>query len=403
MKKQLFFILCTALLIQNAVSQSTKGIHLQAIARNNNGIVIANKQIALRLSIISDTSQNNIVYQEIKSITTNALGLFFVDIGAYEADKVITIGDFKNIVWNNSDYFLQIEIDPSNSLSFVTAGIEKINYVPLALYADRANMVNSIVPIDLGGTGVSTLKELLRNLNLDKINNTADSLKPISIAANIALNDRLKKVDTLSLSNRINLKLNASDTLKLSNRINIITSSKLNATDTLFLSNRINLIANNNSKNNYAVFYDTSRQSALINTATAVKFFLQQLASKINIANNSAGSPTRMTVTDAGVYRINFNLEFIKSDAGTDDISIWLRRNGNAFANTNCNYNIQGGGFKNLLSGQYLVDLGADDYIEIFFSVKNVNTALVGIPAITTTPARPATPAAMCTMQIINE
>jgi hypothetical protein len=383
MKKQLFFILCTALLIQNAVSQSTKGIHLQAIARNNNGIVIANKQIALRLSIISDTSQNNIVYQEIKSITTNALGLFFVDIGAYEADKVITIGDFKNIVWNNSDYFLQIEIDPSNSLSFVTAGIEKINYVPLALYADRANMVNSIVPIDLGGTGVSTLKELLRNLNLDKINNTADSLKPISIAANIALNDRLKKVDTLSLSNRINLKLNASDTLKL--------------------SNRINLIANNNSKNNYAVFYDTSRQSALINTATAVKFFLQQLASKINIANNSAGSPTRMTVTDAGVYRINFNLEFIKSDAGTDDISIWLRRNGNAFANTNCNYNIQGGGYKNLLSGQYLVDLGADDYIEIFFSVKNVNTALVGIPAITTTPARPATPAAMCTMQIINE
>jgi hypothetical protein len=244
-------------------------------------------------------------------------------------------------------------------------------------------MVNSIVPIDLGGTGVSTLKELLRNLNLDKINNTADSLKPISIAANIALNDRLKKVDTLSLSNRINLKLNASDTLKL--------------------SNRINLIANNNSKNNYAVFYDTSRQSALINTATAVKFFLQQLASKINIANNSAGSPTRMTVTDAGVYRINFNLEFIKSDAGTDDISIWLRRNGNAFANTNCNYNIQGGGYKNLLSGQYLVDLGADDYIEIFFSVKNVNTALVGIPAITTTPARPATPAAMCTMQIINE
>ena len=383
MKKQLLFILCTALIIQNAVSQSTKGIHLQAIARNNNGIVIANKQIALRISIISDTSQNNIVYQEIKSITTNALGLFFVDIGAYEADKVITIGDFKNIVWNNSDYFLQIEIDPSNSLSFVTAGIEKINYVPLALYADRANMVNSIVPIDLGGTGVSTLKELLRNLNLDKINNTADSLKPISIAANIALNDRLKKVDTLSLSNRINLKLNASDTLKL--------------------SNRINLIANNNSKNNYAVFYDTSRQSALINTATAVKFFLQQLASKINIANNSAGSPTRMTVTDAGVYRINFNLEFIKSDAGTDDISIWLRRNGNAFANTNCNYNIQGGGYKNLLSGQYLVDLGADDYIEIFFSVKNVNTALVGIPAITTTPARPATPAAMCTMQIINE
>jgi hypothetical protein len=46
----------------------------------------------------------------------------------------------------------------------------------------------------------------------------------------------LTGIDTISLSNRINLKLNATDTASLSNRINL----KLNATDTVSLSNRIN-------------------------------------------------------------------------------------------------------------------------------------------------------------------
>ena len=47
----------------------------------------------------------------------------------------------------------------------------------------------------------------------------------------------LRKVDTVSLSNRINLKLNAADTSSLSSRIN----TKLNSSDTASLSSRIDL------------------------------------------------------------------------------------------------------------------------------------------------------------------
>ena len=583
--KQLLSLLLIVLGFSNFVyAQNTKGIHLQAIARNQNGMTIPNKQITLRLSIISDTSNDTIEYQEIKSVTTNMLGLFFVELGADENGKVITIGDFEKIAWNKGDYFIHVEVDPNNSLSFVSAGIEKINYVPLALFADKANGLNSIVPVELGGTGVASQKELITLLNIDKVNNTPDSLKPISIATNIALNEKLKKsdtislsnrinaipkvdtaglsnrinqklntIDTLKLSNRINLKLNTNDTLSLSNRINSISkidttslsnrinlklfssdtvklsnriNLKLNTTDTASLSSRINSISKidttslsnrinlklnttdtaslssrinsipkidttslsnrinlkltaidtlklsnrinaklnstdtvllftkigqklnvtdtaslssrinsipkidtaslsnriNNKisigtlsyndiinglgytpvKNNYGLFYDTSRQPTSVSTATPVKLAFLQLANKINITTNTSGNPTRITVTDAGIYHLNYNLQFIKSDAGADELNIWIRRNGSAYLNSNSVFTIQGGNLKNMFSGSYYIDLGTNDYIELFFSVKNVNSILTGSPSTTVTPSRPAIPSALISLHVIN-
>ena len=393
-------------------AQSGKSIHLQAIARNESGIILPNKQIALRLSIVSDTSENTIEYQEIKSITTNALGLFFVNIGVDEPGKVITIGNFEKIQWQAADLFLQVEIDPNNSLSFTLAGIEKINYVPLAIYADKAHVVDSVVPIELGGTGVSNSKDLIKFLNIDKVNNTPDSLKPISIATNIILNEKLKKTDTINLSNRINLKLNSADTIKLSNRINAIPKF-----DSTSLSSRINskISIGNISlnditsglgftpvKNEYGSFYDTSKQTTTIATATAVKFYFQLFANKITITNNSSGNPTRITVSDAGVYLIHFRIQCIKSDIGNDEMSVWVRRNGSGYFNTNQTSVILGSGIKNIVTGSYEVELNSNDYIELYYSVKNANSNLVGTPATTITPSRPATPTAAIHIHAVN-
>ena len=236
MKKITLLFTCLLILIYTVNGQSNKGIHLQGIARNEKGIIIPNKQIALRVSIVMDSAQGEIAYQEIISVTTNALGLFFVDVGAQETNKIKTNGNFENIEWSLMNYFLQLEIDPNNSLQFIRAGFEKINYVPLALFADKAKTITNQLPINLGGTGVTSTLGLLKLLNIDNVKNTPDSLKPISYAVSLSLNERLRKVDTITLSNRINQKLNVIDTLKLSNRIN----QKLNISDTINLSNRIN-------------------------------------------------------------------------------------------------------------------------------------------------------------------
>jgi len=116
---------------------------------------------------------------------------------------------------------------------------------------------------------------------------------------------------------------------------------------------------------------------------------------------NTSGQPTKITVLHAGVYNVHYAIQIIKADVGVDEASVWIRRNGSAYINTNTSFTISGSGIKNLLAGNYLVDLGANDYIELYFSVKNISSAATGTIA-QTSPSRPATPSAYIILQKIN-
>ena len=461
MKKSIFFLFILTLQLINLKAQVNKGINFQGVARNNYGVILVNKIINLRLSIKTDSTNGITEYQEIKSITTNAIGLFSVVVGSKQDRHIISIGNFENINWSNTEKFLEVEVDLTGELYFSSLGIQKINYVPYAFYADQVDAVNinGIVGLKKGGTGVDNLKDFKIMAAIDKVNNTPDSLKPTSLYTLLALNERLKKTDTTWLSNRIELKLTKSDTNYLSNRINqklnlsdttkiynkinqvpiIDTTSlyqrinlrlhksdtvnlsnridfKLNKLDTNYLSNRINqklsldsLTANKITNalnytpvpNDYGNFYDTAKQSTSIATATVVKFNFMNFANNIAITNNTSGLPTRITAKNAGLYNIKYTLQFIKTDAANDEVSIWLRRNSSAYPNTNNTYTILGSGIKNTISNSFFVALGNDDYVEIYFSLKNINTSLTSVnPQLT--PSRPATPAAAVSIQRIN-
>ena len=445
MKKTILSLLMLTLYFINLNGQINKGINFQGVARSDNGIILANKIVTLRLSIKNDSINGVIEYQEIKSITTNTIGLFSVVVGSKQDRNIISIGNFENINWSLTEKFLHVEVDITGELYFSSLGIQKINYVPYAFYADKVDAVNinGIVGVKKGGTGFDNLKDFKINAGLDKVNNTSDSLKPISLYTLISLNEKLKKSDTAWLSNRIELKLTKSDTNYLSNRINqklnlsdttkiynkiyaiptLDTSIlnqrvnlKLNKTDTNYLSNRINqklsldsLTANKITNalnytpvpNDYGNFYDTAKQSTSIATATVVKFNFMNFANNIAITNNTSGLPTRITAKNAGLYNIKYTLQFIKTDAANDEVSIWLRRNSSAYPNTNNTYTILGSGIKNTISNSFFVALGNDDYVEIYFSLKNVNTSLTSVnPQLT--PSRPATPAAAVSIQRIN-
>ncbi len=384
---RLFILLCSYLIgsITNyTFAQTNKGINFQGIARDNNGYILANKSINIRISIKNDTSSSKSEYQEIMPITTNVLGLFTIVVGATETNKIVSAGSFESINWSKADKYLQIEIDTVGDLSFIYMGTQKINYVPFSFYADNvgAQNINGVIGITQGGTGLDNLKEVKVLFNIDKINNTPDSSKPISNLALTAINDKLKKADTLSLSNRINLKLNSKDTLSLSNRINNISLPSL--------------------VYDYGSFYDTAKQaSSAVSSATAIKFSYEGLVSNISIQPNTSGQLTKMTVLHAGVYSVHYAIQIIKPDVGVDEASVWIRRNGSAYLNTNTNFTISGSGIKNLLTGNYLVDLGANDYIELYFSVKNIISAATGTTA-QASPSRPATPSAYIILNKIN-
>ena len=297
--KPLIKYLCILLFVSyiNIASAQT-GLNFQGVARTTNNVIIASQDITLKLSILQGSATGIPEYVEIRKVKTNAQGLFTAVIG--DTETTITLGNFADIDWKLSPKFLKIEIDPFAGNNFISMGTTQFQYVAYAKFANSVNAENiaGIVPVARGGTGSNSLNTLKSNLVLDKVNNTADTLKPISKLAQAALDQKLniidstkayvtpsqlasykllsggasidttglsnrinfklnisdtalllRKLDTASLSNRINTKLNISDTTlllrksdttSLSNRINF----KLNTSDTSTLSNRINLKLN---------------------------------------------------------------------------------------------------------------------------------------------------------------
>jgi hypothetical protein len=235
--KRILFTLFIFVFAQNVFGQ---GINFQGVARSANGTILANQRISLKLSIITGSNTSTPDYIETRSVATNAQGIFSIVVG--DTGTISTIGTYASISWKTSNKFLKVEMDPNNGTNFISMGTTPLQYVPFSYYSNGVDAANvaGVLPVKSGGTGVASISDLKSALVLDKVNNTADIDKPISLLTQTALNTKLNKADTTGLSNRIDIKLNKADTAGLSNRIDI----KLNKADTAGLSNRIDIKLN---------------------------------------------------------------------------------------------------------------------------------------------------------------
>ena len=371
-------IIVLLFLYQIGWSQNHKGIAFQAVARTSNGVIMPNKLMQIRISILKDTLEEEILYQELKSVTTSPLGLFTILIGAAEPAKIITIGAFEKINWTASTYFMRVEIDLENHLQFIRIGQQQIQYAAYAFSADHvlSENVEGILSIPQGGTGVNNKPAFKLALQLDKVDNVPDSLKILSKASIQALALKLDKKDTASLSNRINQKLNKGD----------ISASEL-ALSLGFLP----------FETHFGAYTDTAKQIALVNTATAVKWRDTIAQNQVAIGLNSSLERTRLLVVKAGTYLVQYSLQVNNTQIANDEISVWIRRNGAAYPNTLRQLLTGAVGVKNIFSGQTMVVFGEDDYLELFFSVKHNQTQLLKTSTLTN-PSRPATPSAQISL-----
>jgi len=374
----LMFFILSLLDCQLGLTQNQKGIAFQAVARTSNGVIMPNQQIQVRISILKDTLIEDLLYQELKSVTTSPLGLFTILIGAEEPAKIITIGAFEKINWMAGTYFIRVEIDPANRLPFIRIGQQLIQYAAYSFSADHvlAENLEGVLSIVQGGTGVNNISAFKLAMQLDKVNNIPDSLKILSKASIQALAFKLDKKDTTSLSNRINQKLNKGE----------ITASEL-AIGLGFLPFEIH----------FGAFADTARQTATANTATSVKWRDTIDQNQTSIGLNTSLDPTRIVVVKSGVYLVQYSLQATNTQVANDEISIWIRRNGAAYPNTLKQFSTGAVGVKNIFSGQTIMVFSADDYLELFFSVKNNQTQLLKTSGLTN-PSRPAIPRAQITL-----
>ena len=307
-------------------AQAQTGLNFQGVARTNNNIILASQPISLRLSILQGSSTGIAEYVETRRVTTNAQGLFTAVIG--DTGAISTLGDFSTINWKNTPKFLKIEMDPSAGNNFITMGTTQFQYVAYSQFAKSvdAENISGVVPVARGGTGANSLSTFKTAMALDKVNNTADTEKPISAKTQTALDLKLNAADTSKYTKQIWAdsallsKINSSDTIKYVKKTyadsSLLTKLKITDTaamlsnrigkDTLSLSNRINLKANLADFNN-------------INTT---------LSSKLNLADTI--KYTKQTYTDSSLVtklRITDTAAMLSNRIGKDTLSLSNRIN----------------------------------------------------------------------------
>ena len=195
--KRMLPALILLVFLSDIVTAQVKGINFQAVARNSAGGVVANKKITVRLTVRDGSPQGIAEYSETKYTVTNVAGLFSIVLGEPEPTALIT-GVFDNIFWRTGNKYLQVELDVDGGTAFVSAGIQKINFVPYAHFANSvaASSIAGVVPIDKGGTGTNNLGVLKTILSLDKADNTRDIDKPVSNPMRDSLSLKINKSES---------------------------------------------------------------------------------------------------------------------------------------------------------------------------------------------------------------
>ncbi len=140
----LFSITCIILFSNTGHAQAPPFVPYQAIAREANGSAVANQTIGLRFSIHDQTLTGSVVWQEVQTITSNALGVVNTNIGQ--------VLDLSGVNWGNGSKFLQVEMDITGGTNYVDMGTQQMMSVPYALFAGQAASVGSSSNIQIGQT-----------------------------------------------------------------------------------------------------------------------------------------------------------------------------------------------------------------------------------------------------------
>ncbi|MBA7529044.1 hypothetical protein ES705_21236 [subsurface metagenome] len=112
------------------------GINYQAVARDANGDELINRNIDVRLSIISGSPAGEVEWEEVHSeVTTSQFGLFNIVIGQGICSNG-TVTNFEDIPWGDNLHFLKVEIKFDSE--YLTMGTMQFLSVPYALYAQKS-------------------------------------------------------------------------------------------------------------------------------------------------------------------------------------------------------------------------------------------------------------------------
>jgi hypothetical protein len=137
---------------------------------------------------------------------------------------------------------------------------------------------------------------------------------------------------------------------------------------------------------NYGSFLSTVPQTNVDTTNGNAATFNTTTESR----NVSIVDGTKLTVASAGTYNIQFSAQVTKTDAGSDDINIWFKKNGVNVDNSTSNITLVGNNTPQLATVNFVLTLAANDYIEIWWWSLDTDVQLLAEPAAAPYPAIPS-------------
>ncbi len=138
MKKLLLLITYFFVVVSAFAFTTPEKINYQGVARNADGELLTNQQLGIQIQIRTITSNGDVVYSEIHTVTTNQYGIFNLQIGGGGAE----LGAFADVDWGLETFF-ELSIDFEGGENFVSMGTSQLVAVPYALHAKQADNVFS--------------------------------------------------------------------------------------------------------------------------------------------------------------------------------------------------------------------------------------------------------------------
>ena len=154
--------------------------------------------------------------------------------------------------------------------------------------------------------------------------------------------------------------------------------------------------------NPYGAFQDSTDQvAANTTTAYAVTFNTTDFSNGVTVASGS-----RITVADAGIWNLQFSIQFTNTTNASQDVDVWFRVNGTNAANSNSRFGFAprkgvGDPYHIIAALNYFVSLNATDYVEIMWRPTDVGVSIEQYAA-GTSPTRPAVPSAIATVSFVS-
>jgi hypothetical protein len=154
--------------------------------------------------------------------------------------------------------------------------------------------------------------------------------------------------------------------------------------------------------NPYGAFQDSTDQTAAnTTTAYAITFDTTDFNNGVTLSNSS-----RLNVSQAGIYNIQFSVQLVNTTNASVDIDIWFRKNGTNIDKSNSRFGLAprkslGDPFHLIGAINFFVSLDTNDYVELMWRTSDVG-AYIEHYAASSTPTRPSIPSVIATVTFVS-